>query len=337
MTTFRKEGLKFPKRGQGGSGEIVWQEITEAMALDTLHNPRYAGTYCFGRSRHWKDAQGKRHSKDLPLEQWRYVLKGAHPGYLSWEQFLANDAILRKNHQVVAGQRSYGTAREGPALLQGLAVCGRCGRMMTVRYHYRQGRLRPEYLCQKDCVEAAQAPCQRIPGGELDEAVGKLLIETVTPLALEVALNVQAEIQTRLEQADRLRRQHVQRTQYEADQAKLRFMRVDPNNRLVADTLESDWNGRSTHRRTEVQGGRLSKRFSKTLERSQNPGPRTETDGPIVIERCDAAARSRDYCAASLSWRRLARVALGPTQDRLGTEEDQAGNYRGDRPLVGQA
>ncbi len=247
VQAFRKEGLKFPKRGQAGSGEIVWQELTEAMALDTLHNPRYAGTYCFGRSRHWKDAQGKRHSKDLPLEQWRYVLKGAHPGYLTWEQFLANDALLRKNHQVVAGQRSYGTAREGPALLQGLAVCGRCGRMMTVRYHYRQGRLRPEYLCQKDCVEAAQAPCQRIPGGELDEAVGKLLVETVTPLALEVALNVQAEIQTRLEQADLLRRQHVQRAQYEADQAKLRFMRVDPNNRLVADTLERDWNEKLRH------------------------------------------------------------------------------------------
>jgi hypothetical protein len=118
---------------------------------------------------------------------------------------------------------------------------------MTVRYHYRRGQLRPEYLCQKDCVEAAKAPCQRIPGGELDEAVGKLLVESVTPLALEVALNVQAEIQTRLEQADRLRRQHVQRAQYEADQAKLRFMRVDPNNRLVADTLERDWNEKLRH------------------------------------------------------------------------------------------
>ncbi len=247
VQAFRKEGLKFPKRGQAGSGEIIWQELTEAMALDTLHNPRYAGAYCFGRSRHWKDAQGKCHSKDLPLEQWRYVLKDAHPGYLTWDQFLANDALLRKNRQVVAGQRSYGTAREGPSLLQGLAVCGRCGRMMTVRYHYRRGRLRPEYLCQKDCVEAAKAPCQRIPGGELDEAVGKLLVESVTPLALEVALNVQAEIQTRLEQADRLRRQHVQRAQYEADQAKLRFMRVDPNNRLVADTLERDWNEKLRH------------------------------------------------------------------------------------------
>ena len=247
VQAFRKEGLKFPKRGQAGSGEIVWQELTEAMALDTLHNPRYAGTYCFGRSRHWKDAQGKCHSKELPWEQWRYIIKDAHPGYLSWDQFLAHDARLRKNRQVVAGQRSYGTAREGPSLLQGLALCGRCGRMMTVRYHYRRGRLRPEYLCQKVCVEEAKAPCQRIPGGELDEAVGKLLVESVTPLALEVALNVQAEIQTRLEAADRLRRQHVQRAQYEADQAKLRFMRVDPNNRLVADTLERDWNEKLRH------------------------------------------------------------------------------------------
>jgi DNA invertase Pin-like site-specific DNA recombinase len=66
VQAFRREGLKFPKRGQAGSGEIVWQELTEAMALDTLHTPRYAGTYCFGRSRHWKDAQGKHHCKDLP-------------------------------------------------------------------------------------------------------------------------------------------------------------------------------------------------------------------------------------------------------------------------------
>jgi hypothetical protein len=126
-------------------------------------------------------------------------------------------------------------------------VCGRCGRMMTVRYHYCRGRLRPEYLCQKDCVEAARAVCQRIPGGELDEAIGRLLVQSVTPLALEVALNVQIEIQTRLDEADRLRQQHVQRAQYEADQAKLRFMRVDPNNRLVADTLETTWNEKLRH------------------------------------------------------------------------------------------
>lgn len=113
---------------------------------------------------------------------------------------------------------------------------------MTVCYHQRGGRLTPDYMCQRDCVEQSEPVCQRIPGGGIDEAVGKLLVESVTPLALEVALNVQSEVQARLTEADRLRRQQVQRAQYEADRARLRYMRVDPNNRLVADTLETQWN-----------------------------------------------------------------------------------------------
>jgi hypothetical protein len=113
---------------------------------------------------------------------------------------------------------------------------------MTVCYHHRFGRLSPDYLCQQRCIEAAEAACQRIPGGGIDEAVGRLLVQSVTPLTLEVALNVQDEIQTRLAEADRLRRQQLQRAQYEADRARVRYMRVDPNNRLVADTLEAQWN-----------------------------------------------------------------------------------------------
>jgi hypothetical protein len=113
---------------------------------------------------------------------------------------------------------------------------------MTVRYHQRGGRLTPDYVCQKQCVEHAQDICQRIPGGGLDEAVGALLVQSVTPLALEVALQVQDEIQARLGEADRLRRQQLERAGYEADRARLRYMRVDPNNRLVADTLEAQWN-----------------------------------------------------------------------------------------------
>jgi len=91
-------------------------------------------------------------------------------------------------------------------------------------------------------VEQSQPACQRIPGTGIDEAMGQLLVRTVTPLALEVALNVQSEIQQHLAEADRLRQQQVQRAQYEADRARVRYMRVDPNNRLVADTLEAQWN-----------------------------------------------------------------------------------------------
>jgi DNA invertase Pin-like site-specific DNA recombinase len=242
VQTFRREGLKFPKRGQAGSGDVAWQELTHSATLDTLHNPRYAGAFCFGRTRTWKDIQGKEHSQLLPRDQWRFLKPNAHPGYITWEHFQANGDRLLQNIQCRGGERKAGPPREGPALLQGLVICGKCGQVMTVCYHHRFGRLTPDYLCQKNCIERAEDACQRIPGGGIDEAVGKLLVQSVTPLTLEVALNVQSEIQARLAEADRLRRQQLQRAQYEADQARMRYMRVDPNNRLVADTLEAQWN-----------------------------------------------------------------------------------------------
>ena len=244
VQAFRREGVKFPRRGQAGAGELTWCELTHAVVLATLHNPRYAGTFCFGRTRTWTDAQGKWHCDRVPRDQWRFVQKDAHPGYLSWEQYEANQARLLANQQAHGGgeRKAGGAAREGPALLQGLVLCGKCGRPMTLRYHQRGGRLTPDYVCAKTAVEQSEPVCQSIPGGGVDEAVGKLLVQSVTPLALEVALKVQEELQTRLDEADRLRQQQVQRAQYEADQARLRYMRVDPNNRLVADTLETQWN-----------------------------------------------------------------------------------------------
>ncbi len=243
VRAFRSEGLKFPKRGQGGSGEAVWQELTNAIALDTLHNPRYAGAFCFGRTHTSKDIDGRTRVRQLPREQWRFLKKDAHPGYITWREFIENEQRLLQNHQAHGGGESKaGAPREGPALLQGLVVCGKCGRAMSLRYHKRGGRLIPDYECNKECVENGAEPCQRIPGGGIDEAVGRLLVESVTPLALEVTLQVQDELQGRLAEAERLRSQQVQRAQYESEQARVRFMRVDPNNRLVADTLESDWN-----------------------------------------------------------------------------------------------
>jgi DNA invertase Pin-like site-specific DNA recombinase len=243
VQTFRREGWKFPRHAQAGSGNLAWCALTHNLALGTLHNPRYAGVFCFGRRRTWKDVEGKVHVHELPREQWRFLKQQAHPGYITWEQFLANEQRLRLNQQAHGGgERQAGPPREGPALLQGLVLCSQCGRTMTVCYHRRGGRLTPDYMCQKQSVERGEEVCQRISGGGIDEAVGQLLVQSVTPLALEVALQVQAEIQARLNDADRLRRQQLQRAQYEADQARLRYMRVDPNNRLVADTLEVQWN-----------------------------------------------------------------------------------------------
>jgi hypothetical protein len=243
VQTFNRQGLKFPHRGVACTASVYWQPLTSRLAVDILHNPRYAGAFCFGRSRSWRDADGHRHCQQLPREQWRFFKRDAHPGYISWEQFLANEKRLLENYQVAAGaMRKAGPPREGPALLQGLVVCGKCGHSMSVTYHYRQAKLSPDYVCGMDASMRAAGLCQRIAGAGVDQAVGRLLVESVTPLALEVALNVQKEIQQQLAHAGRLRQQQVQRAQYEADLAQLRYMRVDPNNRLVADTLETQWN-----------------------------------------------------------------------------------------------
>ena len=115
---------------------------------------------------------------------------------------------------------------------------------MTVRYHIREKQLKPHYVCQKDLVEHGGSICQSIPGSGIDECIAQLLLEAVTPVTLEVTMAVQQELQSRLVEADRLRKQQVERARYEAELAEQRYMQVDPKNRLVADALEADWNAR---------------------------------------------------------------------------------------------
>jgi len=178
----------------------------------------------------------------VPCEQWPILIKDVHPGYISWEEFAENQKRLEHNQQARVSQGQIGPPREGPALLQGLVICGKCGRRMTLCYHQRAGRLSPNYRCQKQSVEQCRPLCQNIPGAVVDDALSALIVQSVSPLALEVAVNVQEELQKRLAESDRLRHQYVERAQYEAEQARIRYMRVDPCNRLVADTLEALWN-----------------------------------------------------------------------------------------------
>src|SRR5712691_12102272 len=119
-------------------------------------------------------------------------------------------------------------AREGPALLQGVAVCGICGDRMTVRYHQRHGTPWPTYVCQRRGIARGEPICQTVPGRGLDDAIAGLLLDTVTPLTLEITLAVQQELQTRLDEADRLHRRAVERARYEADLARRRYLQVDP-------------------------------------------------------------------------------------------------------------
>lgn len=241
---FRQHQLLFPRRVRAGPhyGQVLWGPLLHSRALQALHNPRYSGAFAFGRIHCVKDGQGQVIRHKLPREQWPIVIPEMHPGYLTFKQYETNLERLRANAQANGGERKKGPPREGPALLQGLAICGRCGERMTVRYHYRHGLVVPDYLCQRAGIEKAAAICQHIPGGAVDQAISQLLLETVSPVALEVALAVEGELLQRLEEVDRLRQQKLKALRYEAELAQRRFLQVDPNHRLVADELESDWN-----------------------------------------------------------------------------------------------
>lgn len=244
---FRQQGLLFPTRVAVGArkGELSWVPLSVSRAANALHNPWYAGAYAYGRGRWRKQADGRTRHERLPKSEWHALIKDAHPGYISWEEHERIEQRLQESAKALAWERRQSPPREGPALLQGRAVCGLCGNRMHVHYNLRRGgQLVPNYVCFGRGRGFGDPACQSIIGTEIDAAVGKLLVEAVTPMALEVALAVQQEITARLDETNRLRHRQVERAQYEADQARHRYMQVDPANRLVADSLEADWNAK---------------------------------------------------------------------------------------------
>jgi len=245
VKSFRRQGLLFPRRLKKGphKGDLLWAELTHSRSLQVLHNPRYAGAFIYGRTHVRKNAGGGETYQKLPRDQW-VLIPGMHAHYIGWEQYEVNQKRLRENAQAHGGDRAKTPPREGPALLQGLVMCGVCGGRMTVRYHSRTGRLVPDYVCQQDAIEHARPLCQSVNGEQIDDTVGKLLVQTITPLTLEVTLAVQQELQARMGEVDRLRRKQVERARYEADLAQRRYMHVDPAHRLVADSLEAEWNNK---------------------------------------------------------------------------------------------
>jgi DNA invertase Pin-like site-specific DNA recombinase len=250
VKAFAKDDVKFPCRIHSGpdKGKLKWQRLTSGRAQVILKNPRYAGAYYYGRQRSRKNVDGSTTYFQVPRDEWIVLIKDAHPGYITWQQYEDNLRRIRQNAIAYNVIDRKTPPREGPCLLQGLAICGKCGQRMTIRYKYqRKGRVDPVYLCQRNRIERWENSCQYIPGAGIDEAIGKLLLESVTPLTLEVALEVQRELENRFNEADKLRKQQVERAEYEANLAWRRFMQVDPDNRLVADTLEAQWNEKLRH------------------------------------------------------------------------------------------
>lgn len=241
VKAFRAEGLRFPSRLRAPATGVVFHPLTASAAMRTLRNPRYAGAYAFGQRAYGRTIEGKKTLRRRPEGEWLACIPGAHPGYITWERYQDNLRLLASNgHGYDAARAS--PPREGVALLQGRAICGRCGQHMRARYREQRGRLESWYVCDRATDARAEPNCQSVAGQQVDAVVGRLVTEKMTPAAVDLALEIRREIEARYDEADQLRRRAIERAQIEADLAQRRFMMVDPGNRLVADSLEADWN-----------------------------------------------------------------------------------------------
>jgi DNA invertase Pin-like site-specific DNA recombinase len=243
---FQELGLRFPRRSYGGAwdGKLLWGRLTHSRVLGILANPSYAGTYVFGRYQTCKQigptGEIRTQSRLVPQDEWRVVIPGHHPGYITWDQFLANRQRLagnRTNCEVLAGP-----AREGLCLLQGLLLCGICGRRLGVRYT-GNGGLYPIYQCNWRHREAlSRQACMNVASKPLDDAIAERLVTAVTPLTIELALEALTSLEERDKAIAAQWRRRIERARYDVDLAERRYEAVDPANRLIASTLEKRWN-----------------------------------------------------------------------------------------------
>jgi DNA invertase Pin-like site-specific DNA recombinase len=245
---FAQNAIQFPKRAYGGiwNGRLIWGRLSEGRVRMVLKNPAYAGVYAFGRFRCRKQisSEGQIHSKitAVPMPSWTVTIPNHHEAYITWEEFLQNQTILLRNLTCAEENILTGPAREGLALLQGLLLCGNCGRRLTIRYR-GNGGIYPTYECNWLRREGlATRSCLHVHCGILDDAVSKRLLQVIHPAQLQIALDALRELEQRDEALSQQWRMRIERADYEAQLAQRRYEEVDPANRLVAATLERRWN-----------------------------------------------------------------------------------------------
>src|SRR6266480_1281277 len=244
---FAQHHLRFPTRWWGGkqADELIWGRLTHGRVLNILHSPLYAGAYAYGRTQFrsrtlpGEEPRVKGRTRRLRQEEWPIVLLDQHPGYISWNHFLGNQRQLDDNRTWRAEDHR-GAVREGPSLLQGIVLCGSCGRRMSIR-DLRDGSLLM-YECNQAHRQLASKTCQTLRGDRIDQAVVHCFLEAIQPAHLEVALSALDSLEARARQVDQQWQRQIERAQYEADLACRRYRAVDPDNRLVARSLEREWN-----------------------------------------------------------------------------------------------
>src|SRR6266568_5121462 len=235
-------GRRFPLRAYGGAwaGQLRWGHLTHARVVGVLKNPAYAGAYVHGRyaSRRSVDEDGTVRTAlvERPRAEWPVLIKDHHDGYITWSGYLANEARLAAN-RTNAGARP---PREGRALCQGIIWCGSCGKPMRTSYHTE----RPSYECSSHRDLLTTPACRSAAAATVDDAVARMLLDALTPEQVALALSAADEVAGRRQRVSRAAELAVERARYEAGRAERAFCQVEPENRLVARSLEARWEAR---------------------------------------------------------------------------------------------
>jgi len=245
---FRSEGLSFPLQTTPGSlpSPIRWVVPTYTALHHILSNPVYAGAYTYGKTKYerYLDEHGavRKRSRHLPMDQWSVLIQDHHPGFIDWATYQANQTRLDSNIRPRPHQAG-GALREGSALLQGLATCGHCGRHLHV--HYRGRNSAPGYHCAgKDLVAGRGVYCLNIGGTVIEQAVANAFLEAITPASIEAMRLSVEQLQSNHDASLSQWRLEVERARYEAERVERRYRTVEPENRLVARGLETEWEKR---------------------------------------------------------------------------------------------
>jgi DNA invertase Pin-like site-specific DNA recombinase len=238
LNYMREHRLPIPRKMHTGvdKGRIRWAPPTSSAIYQFLKHPAYAGAYTYGKTRHVKLIGSRQQTKleRKPIEEWPVLIQNAFEGYITWEEYMRNQEKLHQNAQTVF--QTKGAALKGAALLQGLVLCAKCGRRMRMAYNRN-----PAYVCRAAHNQYGEPRCQHFTAPPVDEAVSQLFLQAVAPARLEAALGAVAEIEAERQRLAEQWRLRLERARYQADLARRRYEEVDPANRLVAATLERDW------------------------------------------------------------------------------------------------
>lgn len=319
MLSLLEDNLLIPRRPTG-SRRIRWAPASYPAIHNFLTNPTYAGAFVFGRRRDERrlDAAGKlmKHTRELPREEWAVLILDHHPGFVTWERYERTQNKLRANWRAPRGHGG-GAAREGTALLQGRVRCGRCGRMMQVGYSGTTGNT-PRYLCGRNKqLYGGERGCQSLGGRRLENRVLEAVFAMLEPASLAATAKALAE-------ADANHRRHVavfelavERARFEAERARRQFDAVEPENRLVARTLE--------HSLEEALAAQRQAEANLNAQRLRQPTRLTEEE-TAWLERAGADVRAV-FHAPTTTWRerkQLLRAVIAEVVVTVRSEERRA-------------